>query len=282
MEWLFLINERIMHMEKKEFNSENIVNVIEDWTLQKVSESVKQQETLLEDKLMPELKKEMAVQEMQERELVRMQGEHDIRNLAAKFVLSIKGGLFEEAYQCFALESEDVYANVEKYGIYEGKEKLHEYFVDYYKRIGGREGCFIMHELTNPIVELAKDGNTAKAMFTVEGIFAVDTDNWMAEHEEARSMWQFGPWYMEFKKEKGEWKIWHLVMFDEVETTYEVSWSELASHNEILDRSAPKPSRPVKEKHYFHTGRVPYLHQEPPVPYRTYKGQSMSCAAENY
>jgi len=267
-------------MEKKEFHTENIVHVIEDWTLQKVSENTKEQEMLLEDKLIPELKKEMAVQEMQERELARMQAEHEIRNLAARFVLSVKGGLFEEAYRCFALETEGVYANIEKYGIYEGKKKLHEYFVDYYGRIGGGEGCFIIHELTNPVVELAGDGNTAKAMFTVEGILAVDTDHWMAEHEEARSIWQFGPWCMDFVREQGEWKIWHLVIYDEVETTYEKSWSELASREEILDQSAPEPTQRTEESHYFHTGRRPYLHQEPPVCYRTYGDGGTQGATE--
>lgn len=137
-----------------------------------------------------------------------------------------------------------------------------------------------MYELTNPIIELAGDGNTAKAMFTTEGIFAVDTDNWMKEHEEARSLWQFSPWYMELKKEHGTWKIWHLVMFDEVETTYEKSWSELVSREELLDKSAPQPSRPTTESHYFHTGRMPYLHQEPPVAYKTYESQNMSRVIE--
>lgn len=266
-------------MDKKGFNPEDIVGVIEDWTVQTAAQKLSQQEALLNKKLVPELKKEMAIQEMQVRELERMQSEHEIRNLAAKFVLSIKGGLFEDAYQCFAIYTEGVSANVEKYGVYEGKEKLKEYFVDYYQRIGGGEGCFIMQELTTPVIELAWDGETAKAMFITQGVLAVNVDNWMEEHEEARSMWQFGPWYMEFCKEQGKWKIWHLTMYDEVENDYEVSWSERKDHAMILDKTAPAPSRTSGEGHYFHPGREPYLHQEPPVPYQTYersaKGQEV-------
>lgn len=256
-------------MEKKNFNPEDIVGVIEEWTMQTAAQKLNEQEALLNKKRIPELKKEMAIQELQERELKRMQSEHEIRNLAAKFVLSVKGGFFEDAYRCFALETEGVAANVEKYGVYEGKEKLKEYFVDYYRRIGGKEGCFLMHELTTPVIELAGDGETAQAMFITQGVLAVDVDHWMQDHEAARSMWQFGPWYMDFCRENGEWKIWHLTMYDEVETDYEVSWSERGDHEVILDKSAPEPSRPAGEGHYFHPGRAPYLHREPPVPYQT-------------
>lgn len=252
---------------EKEFNTENIVHVIEDWTEKRVMELGKEQEELLKNQLIPRLKKELAVQEMQARELERMQAEHELRNLAAKFVLSIKGGFFEDALSCFALDTPEVWANVEKYGIYEGKKQLEAYFVDYFKRIGGGEGCFILYELMNPVIELSGDGESAKAMFNVQGILAVDTNQWMSEHDVARSVWQYAPWYMEFKKEAGQWKIWHLTMYDEIETFYETSWSELNSRDELRDPSAPVPGRSNGENHGFSNTRAPYLHMEPPMPY---------------
>ncbi len=260
-----------MDQKQQKFNTENIIQVIDAWTNETIQEKLKEQENRLNKELIPQLKKEMAVKELQEKALERIQSDHDVRNIAAKFVLSLKGGLFEDAYECFALKTQGTRAEIEKYGVYEGADKLKAYFVDYYGKIGGKEGCFIEHELTTPIVEIAEDNQTAKAMFISEGILAIAPGNWMETHETARSLWQIGPWYMEFIKENGAWKIWHLTIYDEIETTYEQSWSEFKDHESIVNANAPEPSFAAEDKNYFTTQRKPYLHREPPRAYKTYK-----------
>lgn len=256
-------------MEKKEFNTENIIEVIDAWTEETVQKKLDEQNKLMERKLVPELKMEIAVKEMQEKTLSRLVSDHEVRNLAARFVQSLKGGLFEDAWKCFALETEGTSATIEKYGIYKGADQLKAYFVDYYSKIGGGEGCFIEHELTTPVVEVAEDDQSAKAMFISEGVLAIDPEGWMESHEVAKSMWQIGPWYMEFIRENGEWKIWHLTIFDEIETPYEQSWSEFQDHAAVLYADAPAADEKVEDKNFFTTERKPYLHMEPPTAYES-------------
>lgn len=261
----------------KKFNTDNIFQVIDAWTDETVRRKLEEQQTRLSKQLVPELKLELAVKELQERTLARMESDHAVRNLAAKFVQSLKGGLFEDAYQCFALDTADTWAAIEKYGVYKGAEKLQEYFVDYYRKLGGGEGCFIEHELTTPVVEVAGDNETAKAMFLTEGVLAIDCGHWMETHGVARSFWQIGPWYMEFIKENGEWKIWHLTVFDDVETPYEQSWSEFTDHASLIRTEAPAPTAPLEDAHYFTPERAPFLHREPPCAYGTYAEGEVSC-----
>ena len=262
-------------MEKKEFNTENIIEVIDAWTDETVERKLKEQQDLLTNKILPELKMEMAVMEMQEKILDRFQSDHDVRNLAARFVMSLKGGRFEDALACFALETEGCMATIEKYGVYKGKDQLKAYFVDYYSKLGSGEGCFIEHELTSPVVEVAEDCQTAKAMFMSEGILAIDPGDWMKEHDVARSFWQIGPWYMECIRENGEWKIWHLTIFDEIEIPFEESWSEFTDHDSLRWADAPTPDEKLDGKNYFTTDRKPFLHMEPPCAYESY------CAKED-
>ena len=261
----------------KKFNTDNIFQVIDAWTDETVRRKLEEQQTRFSKQLVPELKLELAVKELQERTLARMESDHAVRNLAAKFVQSLKGGLFEDAYQCFALDTADTWAAIEKYGVYKGAEKLREYFVDYYGKLGGGEGCFIEHELTTPVVEVAGDNETAKAMFLTEGVLAIDCDHWMETHGVARSFWQIGPWYMEFIKENGVWKIWHLTVFDDVETPYEQSRSEFTDHASLIRTEAPAPTAPLEDAHYFTPERAPFLHREPPRAYGTYAEGEVSC-----
>ena len=251
-------------MENKSFSTDNIFEVIDSWTEDTVRSKMQAEEQRLNKQLIPELRKELAVKELQECLLARISDDHAVRNLAAKFVLSLKGGLFEDAYNCFALETEGTQAKIEKYGIYEGKESLHAYFVDYYGKIGGSEGCFIEHELTTPVVEVAEDGKTAEAMFIAEGVLAVAPEGWLEEHGVSRSLWQIGPWYLQFVKENGEWKIWKLTVYDEIETPYEQSWSEFGDHASVVNADAPKPDKICEDINYFTASRKPFLHQEPP------------------
>ena len=261
-------------MEKKEFNTENIIEVLDAWTDETVEKKLEEQQRLLTKKLVPELKMELAVMEMQEAILKRFQSDQDVRNLAARFVYSLKGGYFEDALNCFALETEGVQAKIEKYGIYKGKDQLKAYFVDYYSKIGGSEGCFIEHELTTPVVEIAEDCESAKAMFMCEGILAIDPEGWMESNDVARSIWQIGPWYIEFIKENGEWKIWQLTIFDEIETPYEQSWSEFTDHDSLRWADAPAPDEKIESKNYFTPERKPFLHMEPPCAYKGKEGAS--------
>jgi len=66
-------------------------------------------------------------------------------------------------------------------------------------------GVLVFHTLMSRLIEVAADGKTAKGMWYSPGIVTeVDCDG------EAHPRWRFDRYGIDFIKEDGEWKIWHL------------------------------------------------------------------------
>ncbi|MBP2643367.1 MAG: hypothetical protein H6Q67_1254 [Firmicutes bacterium] len=66
-------------------------------------------------------------------------------------------------------------------------------------------GILIMHCLTTPIIEIAGDGQTAKGMWYTPGqITEIGGDGY------PNAAWMWEKYGVDFIKEDGEWKIWHM------------------------------------------------------------------------
>lgn len=70
-------------------------------------------------------------------------------------------------------------------------------------------GIMKSDNLTNPLVELAEDGLTAKGLWSME---AFDIDLHSSGHQ---ARWKWGRAGADFIKEGGVWKLWHLVIATE-------------------------------------------------------------------
>ena len=69
-------------------------------------------------------------------------------------------------------------------------------------------GEWIIHTLTTPIIEVAGDGKTAKAMWYSPGAgVSARPDG------KAGGTWFFEKYGVDFVKEDGAWRIWHIQMF---------------------------------------------------------------------
>ena len=68
-------------------------------------------------------------------------------------------------------------------------------------------GCLTSHPLTTGLVELAGDGQTAKALF-----YSVAQDTNALPDGTARVLWVPEKLAFDLRKESGGWKIWHLVI----------------------------------------------------------------------
>ena len=252
--------------------------IIDKQTADDIEQFLKEQEEYADRKLIPEIRKELAVKEYQEKQLARIESEIDVMNLASEFTLRIKGGEFEKAYQCFALKTEGVCAEITNLGVYEGAEALKAYYVDYLKETAGQEGCFKLNHICTPVVEVAKDNKTARGMWISLGMEALKRPDLAGQYTDPFCNWAFAVWSIDFIKEDGAWKIWHLTVYDEIRTTYEKSWSEQATEMFPEDPAAPAPSRKSEKNHPFTLSRKPYLHEEPPVPYAAYEeGGACAC-----
>ncbi len=241
--------------------------MIQQKTDKAVEALISQREVELECRLIPQLRYELAIQEAQQLELARIESEIAVTNLASELVLRIKGGEYEKAYACFALNTPGVSAEISGLGVYEGAEALKSYFVDYLSALSGGEGCFKMDHLTTPVLEVAADNNSARGMWHSVGMEAYSRPDLNDGNPEPISIWAFDTWCMEFVKDEGAWKIWKLYVLENIATTYEQSWSEILSDPIPADPAAPKATRPSQRHDPFTAERGPRLMAEPPVPY---------------
>lgn len=75
-------------------------------------------------------------------------------------------------------------------------------------------GEIIMHSLTTPVIEVAANGKTAKGMWYSPGqVTQFGGANWIWE--------RYG---VDFVKENGEWKIWHMTMYTDFMVTAGENW----------------------------------------------------------
>jgi len=82
-------------------------------------------------------------------------------------------------------------------------------------------GTNIMHTLTTPIIEVAGDGKTAKAMWYSPGqITEVNEDG------TPRAGWMWERYGVDFVKEDGLWKIWHMKMYSDFMCEPGKTWAD--------------------------------------------------------
>jgi SnoaL-like domain len=125
---------------------------------------------------------------------------------------------------------------------------------------------------TNPIIEVAGDGKTAKGMWNSNGpgLNTSVKDGKLV----VSGMWFWRTYYVDFVKEEGKWKIWHIQM------TYDLTMPLGGGNNYLLDFS--KYESHPQEAATFEPGsgyssnpnpyqdwsplRLPQTKQRPPMP----------------
>lgn len=135
-------------------------------------------------------------------------------------------------------------------------------------------GKMVIHTLTTHCIEVAGDGKTAKGIWVAPGILSV------AAGDKLRANWHYDKYGVDFVKEDGKWKIWHLHVFPVFMAPYEKSWVENALHpqnrgmgkNEKLPADYPKPNAPSTAPDYeaYNPFKVAQFEPRPPVPYETF------------
>jgi hypothetical protein len=128
------------------------------------------------------------------------------------------------------------------------------------------------HALTTPVVEIAEDGQTAKAVWISPG-----HETFPIPGREPAAHWSWGRYGVDFIKVDGEWKFWHFHIYTTFRTPYDQSWVYSARHRppyfpdvgEVMD-GMEKPPRPVTFNQPYHPDTAQIMQPVPPVPYRTF------------
>ncbi len=176
-------------------------------------------------------------------------------------------------------------------GRYVGLDAVRGYYVDFFKRFFKEElqrtreifpqlkdepeedrafGVQLLHTLTTPVIEVAGDRDTAKGVWLSPGYVTAPVGG------KLQAFWHWDRYAIDFAKEDGAWKIWHLWVGKDFSTPYEKSWVEAALdptptiHLDTVP-GFPKPNAPSLRPY---TGYSPFKVARfmplPPVPYRTF------------
>jgi hypothetical protein len=221
----------------------------------------------------------------------RLEAAREIQNVMSQYVYMHIAGLHRESTRLFTAKRDD--AKIEMmWGIYEGKDAAYRcYAVDHLKLEGEgekRRGRMQVHALTTPLIEVAGDGQTARAAWIASG------HETAAGGGKAIASWAWCKYGADFLKEDGKWKIWHLHVYGMFMTDYSKPWTEvtgpIGSHNEFMELmpgvtlvpgeppafkfSTDRPSSGGWE--YRTDALYPFDQPLPPQPYETWD-DSMSC-----
>ena len=146
-----------------------------------------------------------------EQRLIRVESIEAIRTLKARYC-----DLCDEGYDAdalCALFTEDAVWDGGKLGVYEGIEKIHEFFVDMPNVMS-----FAIHNVTNSAVELSQDGQSAVARWYLIQM--------ATQKEQNLAVWLTGRYVDELVLENDIWKFKHVSLTARFYSPYDQGWAE--------------------------------------------------------
>lgn len=123
------------------------------------------------------------------------------------------------------------YSNLGRYTSYDS-------IMEYHRNRPNPTGKLIFHYVSNPVIEIAGDGKTAKGMWIMTGLesgltkpeHAANMPDWMHVPEilvDGKRVWMhkvYAKYGIDFIRQDGEWKIWHFRCFEVAREPYGMGW----------------------------------------------------------
>lgn len=228
--------------------------------------------------------------------------EHEVQRQADYIAISNLMGRYQYLHtagqmdvigrELFASELPDARSEYGPLGVF-GPEKSLEFFNAMTERFTHGEpeveaGLLELHQITTPVIEVAEDGKTAKAMWMSTGAILMRND---PDAEGGKSAtWDSGKYAVDFIKIDGQWKIWHLHVCDLWRTDFDENpvkadttmpqgttqamiddyHARVAAGEDVRPGGMPCPDAPTTFCYsYASDSHAPAL-PLPPMPYRTF------------
>lgn len=168
----------------------------------------------------------------------------------------------------FALKKEDVSLEYADEGVFEGREAVTA-IINEVVGAPQKPGEMLDIQLTTPMIEVADDLETAKAVWWCPGGGAIAN-----EDKDPDAIWAWGMIGADYIKEDGQWKIWHFHYFRYIKCLYEKGWVEDTSMIHRLNN----PVHPLAKPTTYHNPYSPLSVREAipacPRPYAVHEGNS--------
>lgn len=215
-----------------------------------------------------------------ERELERQNAYIEIQNIMGLYeILLVPQTMDRVAPETFAMWRDDVSMEVADKGVYCGPKGVQTLFADVMGHgepekdgIPDLRGAFYIHQLNTPMIEIAKDGQTAHGVWFSCGY----ETPFNIKMNRRQAKWCWGKYSAEFIKGKEGWRIWHLHWFRGFMVDFYRSWVD-GYQEDIKDQTDRSQYQFIKPT-TFHQPYSPYQEIMPvprcPKPYETHKDSS--------
>lgn len=201
-------------------------------------------------------------------ELERQKAVTEIQNVMARYMLYHSAGRHKACLDLFAMRTPDVRVEVAMWGQYSGPAGVFKNYIDgIAENEGDRIGWFCEHPVSTPLIEVAGDGKTAKAIWSTHGpetAINPDTGKYDAN-------WMYGKFAVEFIKENGHWKMWHFQVLPDIMYRQTVPYTEQEPHDDYPGPpNFPKADGPTTFCEEYDVKKARRFWPQPPAPYDTY------------
>ena len=164
----------------------------------------------------------------------RLEDMIEIQQLQSKYVHYLFKQRFDRIVEeCFAKKLPDVSVEFSDSGVYRGLESVRALYQSFEvtKTI---PGFFILHMTVNPVIEISRDGMSARSHWLSPGAAGSDKS----------AAWIWGPFYVDYVKEDGRWRIAHSNLVPLFRNRYETSWAQATDHGTVRGVLAALPDEP--------------------------------------
>lgn len=187
-----------------------------------------------------------------ERKVQSLEDENAVENLQRTYGFFVDKAMWKETADLFA---DDATLEIGGRGVFVGKKRILEYLVWLVPQ-GLTHGNLFDHMQLQPVIHVARDGNTAQGRWRFFGQ--------VGEYQKT-GVWGMGTYENEYVKQDGVWKIKTLHAYFRMYTPYADGWAKTAIPNTKPEQDLP-PDRPPTVVHEQYPGTfVPDYHYKNPV-----------------
>jgi len=159
------------------------------------------------------------------------------------------------AEHCFARRADGIAVEFSDSGVYKGTEGIQRLFKAF-EATKKAPGFFTLHMTANPYIEIAKDGQSAKSVWLSPGATASG----------GNARWVWGPYYIDYVREDGQWKIRRSVFAPLFRNEYEKSWTKATEHGTVTNSIPSKPDAPTTIYRPYDPTRIDLFKDYPQLP----------------
>lgn len=208
----------------------------------------------------------------------RLEDIHDIHQIMGRRAYLHSAGRHDREIHELWSQQDDVVFEPEDMGAWTKLSSIKNSYVKGNPFPTGTKGLMIEHTITTPVIEIAEDGQTAKGVWLSPGHETFPTDE-----GEFKAHWSWGRYAVDFRKEDGQWKIWHLHVLTTFRTPFNQDWVDVALNRPTHLPGEGEPmetigaaDRGVSFNEPYHPNRAPQYQPVPPDPYNTWE-DTFSC-----